>query len=286
MSNQNQNLGSLFDQLDEHWQQTRKLISGLFKRNGQPVPLPPPLEQNLAQTGRVLRTIEKEARGKEYHLGLLEEMIRASAMITCTLDLTNVLTGVMDTVIEVTGAERAYLVLYDEAEDLFTVRIARNWDQEHMNGGEAVYSRSVMEAAFREGKPILTTNAQIDSRFKSAVSVMQQDLRTILCIPLLLQGEIVGAIYADSRIEHQSFQAEWVDLLAAFGTQAAIAIRNAEAYERVQDNLRVAQERVQELEIQIDRGKLEESVQEITDTDYFARLQNLKNELVNRRKQG
>jgi adenylate cyclase len=285
MSKQHDNqLDAGLESLDANWQQTRSLVGGLFRRNGQAVPMPPPLEQAMHQTGRAIRSVEKTARGNQYHLALLEEMVRATATMTCTLDLQNVLTGVMDTVIEVTGAERAYLMLYDAAEDVFMVSIARNWDQENINEDETLYSRSVIEAAFHEGRPILTTNAQIDNRFKSAASIMQQDLRTILCIPLLLQGEIVGVIYADSRMEHTSFQADWVGLLEAFGAQAAIAIRNAEAYEQVQANLREAEERVQELEIAIDQGKVAEKISEITETDYFARLQAMKDELVNRRK--
>src|SRR5262249_7357971 len=56
-------------------------------------------------------------------------------------------------------------------------------------------------------------------------------LRSILCIPLLLNREVVGVMYADNRIQQGIFSHERIPLLATFGTQAAMAIEKARLHE-------------------------------------------------------
>lgn len=219
-----------------------------------------------------LEQAEKQAATVGAQLGQLEELLRTFSLITSTLELDRVLEEVMDTVIRLTGAERAYLMLNDKQTNELELAVARNWDRENIADSEAVFSRSIVSQALKEGKAIIATNAQSDDRFQNAKSVVSNSLRSILCIPLTLQGRGIGALYADNRITQDVFRHEQIPLLSAFGTQAAIAIENARAFGAVKNDLENALTELKSLQIELDRGHVEKQVNQITESDYFQRL--------------
>lgn len=227
------------------------------------------LAQNME---RRLEDTEKHAISIAQQLEQLEELLRTFTLITSSLELDLVLEEVMDTVIRLTGAERAYLMLRDRESGELDLAVARNWDRENIADQEAVFSSSVVNQALEDGQAILTTNAQADDRFQNVKSVVNNQLRSILCIPLALQGRVIGALYADNRITQDVFRHEQIPLLTAFGTQAAIAIENAQRFTEVKSNLDRALNELQSLQIEIDRSRVDKQVNEITESDYFQRL--------------
>jgi GAF domain-containing protein len=193
-------------------------------------------------------------------------------MISSSLELSDVLSEVMDTVIALTGAERAYLVLCDPGTGALETAVARNWDRETLSETDVVFSRSIINRAIAEGVPVITTNATSDDRFLNVQSVVSHGLRAILCIPLMMRGRAMGVLYADNRLSHDVFLNDSIALLTAFGTQAAIAIENARQYGRVRDDLSRVLDALDGLRIEIDRTRLEHDVSQITESEYFQRL--------------
>ena len=226
----------------------------------------------------------KDAGSKQQvKLKQLNEMVRTTALITSTLDIDEVLAEVMDTIVALVGAERVYLMLYNDGGE-FELRAARNWDNESLSEGEVGLSQSIVDAAIRDNKPIITTNAQQDTRFAGQASVMMQKLRSIICVPLSLGGKVIGVLYADNRFRLGAFDDDMAPVLAAFGTQAAIAILNAQVFTQVKTNLDKAQEVIRELQIKIDTEKRDEQVQEITETGFFRELTEAAQEMRRRQK--
>jgi PAS domain S-box-containing protein len=84
---------------------------------------------------------------------------------------------------------------------------------------------------------VLTTNALDDPRFGNQESIIVYNLRSILCVPLKVKGEITGVIYADNRIRVGLFTDNERDLLVAFSHQAAEAIENARLFESIKHTL-------------------------------------------------
>jgi GAF domain-containing protein len=219
-----------------------------------------------------LDAASKNGKMVQSQLSQMTGLLRTFSMISSSLELANVLNEVMDTVINLTGAERAYLVLRDKITDQLDIAVARNWDRESLSEAEAGFSRSVVAQAIRQGEAIITTNAATDDRFQNVQSIVNNQLRSILCIPLIVRGEAQGVLYADNRISQNVFRQDEIPLLTAFGTQAAIAIENARQYGQVKEDLTRALNELQSLQIEIDRSKLDKAVSQITETDYFQRI--------------
>jgi adenylate cyclase len=224
--------------------------------------------------GRMRKSItDSQLNGKQIHrqLGQFREIVRTAALITSSLELEEVLDEVLDTVIALTGAERLYLMLYDDKNTL-QMRAARNWDRQKLNSQDAMFSQGIVDEAIKQGQPIITTNAQDDERFQSRASIMVQQLRSIICIPLTMRGKTIGVMYADNRYKADLFTEDLIPVLNAFGTQAAIAINNARLFGAVKENLAVAQAELDRLRIVIDKSRLDTQVGEITGSEYFQRL--------------
>jgi len=63
---------------------------------------------------------------------------------------------------------------------------------------------------------------------------MNMKLTAVACVPLVLKGTPIGAIYLDSTINRQQFNNTTLNFLQAFANQAAIAIENANFIEELQ----------------------------------------------------
>jgi GAF domain-containing protein len=241
----------------------------------------------VAAHKQALKDLKETDRYGRRAIGQLEQLqglTHTSTILTSSLELNEVLETVMDTVVDLTGAERAYLMLHKAGRPL-SIRAARNWDHETINDQDALFSRSVVQAAIDEKRAIITDNAQTDTRFGQQASILAQQVRSILCIPLYMQEQLVGVLYADNRFHKGIFSNEMLPVLTAFGTQAAIAIRNARQYGTVKENLAAAEQEIQRLRIAIDETKRQREVARIVDSDTFKQLRSQAEAIRKRRRQ-
>src|SRR5262249_17738338 len=146
----------------------------------------------------------------------LQNLVRVSASVKSSLQLDQVLQQVVDDVIALTGAERVYLMLRDAESGELKPCIACNLENRTIPDSEIALIRSVIDAAVEKGEPIVPTNAQDDDRFHSKTSVVNQGLRSIVCIPLLVDGDALGVLYADNRSTFGAFSPDLIPLLSAF----------------------------------------------------------------------
>lgn len=188
------------------------------------------LKKNVKDLQRGITRLESE---RQDLLGLAD----IGKVINSSLKLNDVLRIVMDTLIRLTEAERGFLMLRDQETNELSTQIARNWEQESIAPDEFAVSQTVINRVAEQGEPILTTNAQEDTRFDSQESIIAYKLRSILCVPLMLKDRLTGVIYADNRIQTGLFTESDLTLLAAFANQAAVAIENARLFESVQQTL-------------------------------------------------
>ena len=190
----------------------------------------------LALLGGTLNRISRQVAGREEERENLLALAGIGQVVNSFLKLDDVLRIVMDTIVRLTGAERGFLMLRDDQGNM-SIHVARNWERETLEASEFAISRTVVNQVIQEGRPVLTTNAQQDPRFDNQESVITQSLRSILCVPLKVKGELIGLIYADNRIRTGLFTETERNLLAAFANQAAVAIENARLFESVRRTL-------------------------------------------------
>ena len=169
------------------------------------------------------------------------------------LDPERLLGVVMDTAVELTGAERGFLLL-GSAPEALQVEVTRHMDPSAEPGA---YSRSIAEKVFCSGRPLITVSAHNDPRFADFASVHQLQLESVLCIPIHTRGSTVGVLYLESRFQSGRFGADDQRLLSAFGDQVAIALTNARLHAENAQKTQQLQRAKKEIEaLAEERGRL------------------------------
>ena len=176
----------------------------------------------------------------------LAALYEVSSRLAETLDLSILLDTVMDATIELTNAERGFIMLLDERTGDLETMAARNFEKSTIETMAAEISHSVVERSVATGEAVLTSNAQEDNRFADYQSVIGYQLRSIMCAPLRGRGRIIGAAYVDNRFLSSVFSQEDLELLVTFANQAALAIDNAQLFTQTDQALA---RRVEELSV-------------------------------------
>lgn len=156
----------------------------------------------------------------------LRRLLAINKRLNSELRLPRLLELIIDTAIELSEAERGFLLLF-EGNDTLAVKVARNIDQEALASEELQLSRSIAERAAKTGDPVVTVDAIDDGRFSAAISVDDLSLRSVLAVPLTVKGRSVGTIYVDHRLRKGLFGEDELALLMDLAQQAGIAIENA-----------------------------------------------------------
>jgi GAF domain-containing protein len=225
------------------------------------------LDQSLSEFRQLIEELIDE-RQKVVQYERAAKLYNVTRLINSSLELQTVLERVMDAVIELTNAERGFLMLRDEDGSL-RVQVARNFDQANIGDEDLTLSRTITNRVYELGQAVVTNNAAEDPRFAERESVVSFFLRSIVASPLRLRSEVIGVMYMDNRMKSGAFSADDAKLLDTFGEQAAIAIDNAL---QVQEREKALKAQIQQLRIQIDEGKRAQQVSEIVETEYFQKL--------------
>ncbi|WP_372367582.1 sigma 54-interacting transcriptional regulator [Candidatus Uabimicrobium sp. HlEnr_7] len=195
-----------------------------------------PIDVDELQYSDVVSSYE-ESMGNDHLSSLrvenssLKKLLDINKKLLRERDLKKLLDFIMDTAIELTKAERGFIILRN-TEKAFEV--ARNFEKEYIENPEFEVSHSITEQVIKTGLPILSENAMEDERFNGYRSVAELNLYSILAVPLASHEKILGAVYIDNRFETSVFSEKEKNLLSAFAVQAALAVENARL---IQDNI-------------------------------------------------
>lgn len=176
---------------------------------------------------------QPEAASSEQRLLALYDMIRA---VNSETDPDALLDSILDLALEVVRAERGTILLSDGSGEGFSVRRSRGLEQETAKDAE-LYSRHIVSRAGK-GEAILSVDAGTDERFSSFKSISLHGIRSLMCVPLRSRGRITGTVYVDSRREGRLFSSEDLRFLEAFADHAALALENARARARLEEENR------------------------------------------------
>lgn len=157
--------------------------------------------------------------------------------INSSLDLDVVLDTVMDKVIEVSRAQRGFLMLHQE-DGALRVAVARGLNKEDLDNPDFQYSKTVVNEVAESRKAVVTNNAEHDPRFAGGQSIVTMGLRSIMCAPIMVKERLIGVVYVDNSLRAGVFGEDDLALLSAFAVTAGIAIDNARLHRVELENAR------------------------------------------------
>ena len=152
------------------------------------------------------------------------------------------LEAMLDDVIELTHAQKGFLILVEGAdvvpdpkgapssqppERKLTVRAARNVRKEAITNAEGAISDSIVRQVIESGRAVIVSDALADTTFGQSESVIAMKLSSVMCAPLVTQGEVIGALYVGNDKVKHLFQRMQLELLGIFASQASLILQNA-----------------------------------------------------------
>lgn len=194
------------------------------------------LEQLQAVQAEV-HTMRQRMGDQQPELAQLRALVRTMSQINSTLDLSQILNEVMDTFVELSEAERGFIVLLDPVTHAMEFKVARGMDQNTITKSNFNVSRTIIEDVAAKGEPVITSDALADQRYGAQESIISYAVRSVICVPLKVKNKVIGVAYSDHRYRKELFGEHELKFLMGFANQAAIAIDNARLFESVQRQL-------------------------------------------------
>ena len=175
----------------------------------------------------------------------LDRVLELYRRLSVADDLPPVLDAILEAALDLTGASRAYLMVVDFGRPV----VARS--RADTGGLVAVddrFSRSILERAIATGRRLMIDDAGADPTWRDVQSVRDLRLRSVVCLPLLADGEAVGALYIDDAGRAGAFDDDALDLLERFADQAALALARLLREADIRELNRVLSQRVDRVE--------------------------------------
>jgi transcriptional regulator with PAS, ATPase and Fis domain len=158
-------------------------------------------------------------------LDVLTQLQRFSIKLLAHDNLADILNELMDAVVDLTGASKGFLVLFEDGTP--AVKVARNVHQENVTNAVAELSDSIVAKVVASKAPLIVSDAMNDDTFSTAESVINLRLSSVMCVPLLDRGRLLGLIYVGNDSVTGLFEKRSLDLLVVFAAQASILVQNA-----------------------------------------------------------
>lgn len=132
-------------------------------------------------------------------------------------------------------------------------------------------SRTVLDRVVKGREAILANDALVDERFAEAMSIVRANMRSVMCVPLIDKGRLLGMLHVGNTSTASAFTNEDLDMLSGLGSGASVAVGNALLARRLEDEARareglgrflspVVVERVLSNDVEIERGGTEAQV--------------------------
>ena len=163
-------------------------------------------------------------------------VIKASQTISSEIQLPKLLDKLMRSVIENAGAEKGFLLLKDGAR--WMIEAAGALDDQLVFAQALpidvtqtqLVPQAVIDFVARTRTHVLLNDATLTDDFLHDPYIQARQPKSILCTPLLKQGELIGVLYLENNLAAGVFTAESLEVLNLLASQAAISIDNARLY--------------------------------------------------------
>jgi serine phosphatase RsbU (regulator of sigma subunit) len=201
----------------------------------------------------------------------LQVVLEISQLLSRTLEIEPLLDKLLDHLLSLFPQAERGIVLLKEGDELFM----RGQRCRLPDGRtDLSFSRTIVERALEEGIGIRSEDAQADRRFLGSQTIMNLNLRSLLCVPLIgSNGRRIGVIQLDRVRLGRAFSSEDLELLTAVALQVAVVLENAALHDELLREERLRQELALAREIQ--EGFLPTNFQPLGESTFelFARVQ-------------
>ena len=168
-------------------------------------------------------------------------LTKAALAISGEIQLEKLMSKLMHVVVENAGAQTGYLVI--EREGRWHIEAEGKVDKEGIiheetrMPGSVLVPESLLQYVVHTREDLVINDIQQDNRFSADPVVQQRKPRSVLCLPVINQGKIIGILYAENNLNAGVFTEQRVQFLKLLSGQVAVSLENALQYEHLEQKV-------------------------------------------------
>jgi len=185
----------------------------------------------LSQISRRKDNADLLASAQKY----LATLHKVSDILSRASSVEGLFDSILSAILEVSGGDRAAILMRpaDGSGAANQVDMVAVRTKDGGATGAVTLSRTVVNDVLEKGISAYTDDALADERYIGGESIVKQRIRSVMCAPMRTTDAILGVLYVDSQTAREFSEAE-LELLAAVGNQAGIALHRAKLMAEVE----------------------------------------------------
>ncbi len=168
-------------------------------------------------------------------------LMKSALALSAETDLTQLLQKIMTVELESSGAQHGYLLVKEQNE---LVVVAENHVGKKQTAFIQHYSltkaigicQAIINYVYRTHEKVLLRDASAEGDFQNAPEVQLLGLRSVLCLPVIKQTELIGVLYLENRLSEGIFTTEKSLMTELLTSHAAISLENARLLDETRRN--------------------------------------------------
>jgi predicted ATPase/tRNA A-37 threonylcarbamoyl transferase component Bud32 len=168
--------------------------------------------------------------------------MRAAQAIARESELERLLARLMRIAIENAGAQRGSFILEHNGEAF--IHVEGSLDAVEVKLNEPIplteadgLSQRVVNYVRRTKESVVIADASADDRYARDEYIARTRPRSIMCVPMLNQGSLIGAFYLENNLITDAFTADRIKIIWLVSSEAAISLENAKLYDEAQQEV-------------------------------------------------
>jgi PAS domain S-box-containing protein len=162
----------------------------------------------------------------------VETVVKASQALSSEIVLSKLIEKLMQIAVEHAGADRALLILLKGSEPQIEAEATSGQGKPKVSVREKLITpldlpQSALQYVFRTGERVVLDDASAANLYSEDEYVRQRSPRSVLCLPIVKQAKLIGALYLENNLTPRAFTSDRVAVLELLASQAAISIENA-----------------------------------------------------------
>lgn len=212
----------------------------------------------------------------------LGAVMKASQAISGNIVLENLLADLMTILIEIGGAQKAYLILDNNGK--LQIEAECGIEGEQITVLQAIPLESLADSktpvlpltlinyVARTQESLLLNDVVSETRFDADPYLIQKQPKSLLCEPIIYQGKLSGMLYLENNLTHGAFTSERLQILQLLSGQAAISIENARLYDDLEKQVERRTQQLQEATAYADQARKEAELANQAKSAFLARM--------------
>jgi len=161
----------------------------------------------------------------------LSVLYQISRTISSTLQIDDILKTILSFSIKISGAGRGSVMLLDKKKGIFFIKIPHNKKEKNIDKITFAENENTIGWVVKHKRFLYIEDLENDKKF-SKIKLIRRRIKQLLIIPIIIEDKVIGII----NLENTSLKSDTIDLLRSFSEGAAVAINNANLYQKIQDS--------------------------------------------------